>query len=90
MTEARLHHFLIVFDHEQRRPVGRIARFDDAVTASDAYAAAERQYADASHIEVVLLGSDSVATLRRTHPNYFPQEQTRFAGRLEKYLVAHS
>lgn len=90
MTEATLHHFLIVFDHDQRRTVRRIQRFDDAGTANDAYAAAEQQYADEPHIEVVLLGSDSVATLRRTHPNYFPQEQTRLAGRLEKYLVAHS
>ena len=43
----------------------------DPAEALSAYDAAERHFAEQAHIEVVLIGSDSLDTVRRTHANYF-------------------
>jgi hypothetical protein len=69
MTE--LSQFLIVFDHQQAAPHQDIAVFADAADALRAYDAAERHLAEQEPIEVVLIGSDSLDTVRRTHANYF-------------------
>lgn len=36
-----------------------------------AYAAAERDYDSDDRVEVVLIGSDSLDTVAKTHPNFF-------------------
>ena len=36
-----------------------------------AYAATEEEYRDRRAIEIVLIGSDSIETVRMTHANYF-------------------
>jgi hypothetical protein len=59
-----------------RRPVESALHQDvtvvvDPAEALHAYDAAERHFAVQEHIEVVLIGSDSLDTLRRTHANYF-------------------
>jgi predicted metal-dependent HD superfamily phosphohydrolase len=69
MTE--LSQFLIVFNHEQGALHQDITVFDDPAEALRAYDAAERHFAEQEHIEVVLIGSDSLDTVRRTHANYF-------------------
>ena len=63
-----------------RAPAGQheaAPRQDEAV---DAYGEREREFADWSHIEVVVLGADSEQAIRVTHPIYF---ETDFS--LEKY-----
>jgi hypothetical protein len=69
MTE--LSQFLIVFDHQQSALHQEVTVFADAADALRAYDAAERRFAKQEHIEVVLIGSDSLDTVRRTHANYF-------------------
>ena len=66
-----LSQFLIVFDHEQGALHQDIAVFADPADALHAYDAAERHFAKQAHIQVVLIGSDSLDTVRRTHANYF-------------------
>jgi hypothetical protein len=44
---------------------------DDADRAVAAYAEAEALYGDRKDVEVVLIGSDSFETVKRTHANYF-------------------
>lgn len=60
-------YFLIVFDGGliEARDVGT-----DAETAAIVYAEAERA-ACGSGVEIVLLGADSLDTLRVTHAHYF-------------------
>jgi hypothetical protein len=65
---AELSQLLIVFNHEQGALHQDVA---DAAEALRAYNAAERHFAEHEHIELVLIGSDSLDTVRRTHANYF-------------------
>lgn len=71
MTTPVLHHFLLVFDHETGRMVELVdfgTRGDEAV---DAYAKKEAEFRDRPSIDIVLVGSDSIETVRYTHANYF-------------------
>jgi predicted metal-dependent HD superfamily phosphohydrolase len=68
---AELSQFLIVFYHEQGALHQDVAVFADAAEALRAYDAAERHFTEHEHIELVLIGSDSLDTVRRTHANYF-------------------
>lgn len=67
----RIQHFLLVFDHR----VGTLVQTEeygiDADAALAAYAATEALYGERKDIEVVLIGSDSFETVKRTHANYF-------------------
>ena len=68
---SELSQFLIVFDHGRGALHQDVTVFADPAEALSAYDAAERQFAEQAHIEVVLIGSDSLDTVRRTHANYF-------------------
>ena len=39
----------------------------------EAYTAKERHFQGQRRIEIVLIGSDSIDTVKRTHANYFEQ-----------------
>lgn len=66
-----IQHFLLIFD----RAAGRLIRTEefgtDSERAVEAYGATEDQYVDRADIEVVLIGSDSLDTVKLTHANYF-------------------
>lgn len=70
MTEAPINHFLVVYDISHGlahvEPFGR--DYDAALTA---YANSEEENRRNENVEVVLLGSDSIETLERTHSSYF-------------------
>ncbi len=68
-------HYLVVFDGPGRRLL-RCERFEDEDAGLTAYAAAEEEYHGRAGIEVVLLGSDSLETIRRTHGQYFESADT--------------
>jgi hypothetical protein len=55
----------------RRRLAHDVAIFRDPAEALQAYRDKEQRFADDVHIEVVLIGSDSLDTARRTHANYF-------------------
>jgi hypothetical protein len=62
--------FLVIFD----RAAGESSVDDlgtDAAAAMEAYEASEHELAGRDGIEVALLGSSSLETLRRTHSSYF-------------------
>lgn len=65
-----LRHFLLVFDHVAGKLI-RQDEFEDAQEALAAYSAAERAHEGNGRLEIVLIGSDSIETVRRTHSNYF-------------------
>ena len=62
--------FLITYDHDARKQIG-LEEFRDTAQALKAYSEREDQYRDNPRIEVVLLGADSIETIKVTHSNYF-------------------
>ncbi len=63
-------HYLLVFDHKQGRLIHE-QRFDDPDAAVEAYGEMETKFGPSDRVEVVLIGSDSIETIKRTHANYF-------------------
>lgn len=68
---SSINHFLLVFDHEQGHLVSEQDFGSDAAAALQAYSDLERKHQDDRMIEIVLIGSDSIETVRLTHANYF-------------------
>ena len=72
-----LRHFLIVFDIEREELISG-KEYANADEATRAYAEAEQRH-DAEQrkhggewaLEIVLIGADSLETVRRSHSNYF-------------------
>jgi hypothetical protein len=70
MSPKDLKHFLVVFD--VRRAHAEVEEFDsDYDAAIQAYDERESQFRDHPDIEVVLLSSDSIESVYRTHGSYF-------------------
>ena len=78
---SKLVHFLLVFDHD-RGELLTTEEFHDGDEAIAAYAAMESVHKDHGRLEVVLIGSDSIETIRQTHANYFDGSVT-----VSKYLA---
>ncbi len=80
-----IHHFLLVYDHEKGRLIETREFGTDSKAAVAAYAAKERELENQRLIEIVLIGSDSIDTVKLTHANYFNGSVT-----LSKYLAGLS
>jgi hypothetical protein len=73
-----VHHFLMVYDHARGRLLSQES-FPDSATAVAAYAEAEKRYRKEGSIEIVLVGADSIDTIKQTHGHYFqPAETSRY------------
>jgi hypothetical protein len=71
MTKG-IQHFLIVFDHVIGRLLEPVTEFgEDGERAVAAYTAKEQELRDRRMVEIVLIGSDSLETVKLTHANYF-------------------
>jgi len=70
-----LQHFLLVYDLNQQRLLESDA-YDDADVAAAAYAKMEAKYRGREDLEVVLVGADSIDTIKQTHSHYFRQGRT--------------
>lgn len=66
-----IHQYLLVYDRELDRLVEQRDFIDDADSAVAEYRETERLYRDNPRMDVVLVGSDSIATVKRTHSTYF-------------------
>ena len=70
MSPSEVKHFLVVYEISAGK--GDVVPFErDYDAALAAYNEAEEKHRDDPDIEVVLLGSDSIETLKRTHSSYF-------------------
>jgi hypothetical protein len=70
MSPASVQHFLVVYDiHASHAEVESFGTDYEAALSS--YETTEAEYREDPNIEVVLLGSDSIGTLQRTHSSYF-------------------
>jgi type II secretory pathway predicted ATPase ExeA len=76
-----IRHFLVIFDSEHQR---LIAAHDVGVDRDEAmrrYEECEREYGlSRTRIQIVLIGADSLETVKRTHSQYFsPSAEDPFA-----------
>lgn len=78
----KIQHFLLVFDHAEGRLVEERHFQEDGAKALEAYSATERQHQGDRSVEIVLIGSDSIETVRLTHANYYEGSAT-----VSKYLA---
>jgi hypothetical protein len=70
MSPNSVLHFLVIYDI--RAAKAELVPFGtDYEAALDAYNRTEADHRDDPNTEVVLLGSDSVETIERTHSSYF-------------------
>jgi hypothetical protein len=74
-----VHNFLLIYDRVHR-VLDTVQEFDDREEAARAYVAAERAALGNACLEVVLLGADSLETIKQTHGQYFdaPAGRSRF------------
>jgi hypothetical protein len=63
-------HFLLVYDLRARRLID-VQEFTDPREATAAYGRAELEHLDDRDTEIVLIGSDSLDTVKQTHGHYF-------------------
>lgn len=66
-----IHQYLLVYDRERDRLVEQRDFTNDADSAVAQYRETERRYRDNPRMDVVLVGSDSITTVKRTHSTYF-------------------
>lgn len=63
-------HVLLVYSHEKNALVSQ-EQFRDARKATEAYEIAERDNRGNENYEIVLVASDSIETIMKTHGHYF-------------------
>ncbi|HZO79433.1 MAG TPA: hypothetical protein VFB39_15435 [Solirubrobacteraceae bacterium] len=66
-----IHHFLLIYSLVEHRLLDAKDLGQDTAAAIDAYAECEAQYRGQDGIEIVLIGADSLETIRQTHAHYF-------------------
>ena len=66
-------HYLLIYNIELGRLV-ETREFHDAGEAAATYAQLERRYAGQGNFEIVLVGADSIETIKRTHGQYFADD----------------
>ena len=64
-------HFLIVFDGATATMRQAVRVFSRPAAAVKAYAESERRYENEPQVQVVLIASDSLETVKATHPNFW-------------------
>lgn len=75
--DEQMHHFLLAFDHARNELVHQLDFGTDVDRATDAYIQLEREYQNNLSMDIVLVGSDSIETVKVTHSTYFPQRTQR-------------
>ncbi len=73
MTTKQLRHFLLIYDVEHRKLDVRDLG-EDAQTAAAEYSRVEEELEGPGKFEVVLIGADSLETIKTTHAHYFEGE----------------
>jgi len=76
-------HYLLVYDHKQEKLL-EAKEFTNAAEAAAAYAELEANHREDSNLEIVLVGADSLETIRLTHGNYFDGETPAALDRLAR------
>jgi hypothetical protein len=79
-----LRHFLLIYDVANRQLIEAKDLGSRGREAADTYSEYEQKYRERDGYEIVLIGADSLDTIRRTHAHYFGDaDDTFFADLLE-------
>lgn len=75
MTPGPTSYFLLIYHLDTREVL--VEEFGaDERAAADAYTAREHEHRDEPTVEVVMVGADSLDTVRKTHSHYFAASVT--------------
>lgn len=87
MTTGPTSYFLLIYRLDTRELLVEVFDADERA-AADAYTAREHEYRDEPTIEVVMVGADSLDTVRKTHSHYFATSATsELVADLERELT---
>lgn len=74
---AVLKNFILVYNHAKQE-LEKVLPFDeDIAAATRKYSELENTYRESALMDIVLVGSDSLETIKVTHANYFTGEAQR-------------
>ena len=82
----RIQHFLLIYDRHRDELMSHESFGADADAATTAYRAAEIEYHDRPEMDIVLVGSDSLETVKVTHSTYFSGAAARLLDSLQPLL----
>lgn len=71
MSSPKIQHFILVFDRHAGRLLNQLEFGTNASKALAAYENLEREHRENLSMDIVLVGSDSIDTVKVTHANYF-------------------
>ncbi|MGH2902266.1 MAG: hypothetical protein ACRDK7_01530 [Solirubrobacteraceae bacterium] len=80
MNVDDIHHFLVIYDVRARH--ASVEEFSDYDAALLAYENIEKEHLGRDDLDVVLLGADSLETIKKTHSSYFETTE----GGFEKFF----
>ena len=80
-------HFLLVFDHSNAKLICVREFGTDLAAAVRAYGEMEKEHRDNADIDILLVGSDSLETVKVTHANYFDGTAGLAKPTASKYLI---
>ena len=83
-----IQHFLLIYDRRKDQPMSHESFGEDADAAMTAYRAAEIEYRDRPEMDIVLIGSDSLETVKITHSTYFTGAAARVLQRVQELQPA--
>ncbi len=86
MSVDDIRHFLVVYDVKVGQ--AEVDEFDDYDVAVAAYEDLEARMRGRKDLDIVLLGADSLDTVKKTHSSYFDTTQHGFERFFEDALVA--
>lgn len=84
MIPSPVRNFLLIYDRERGELLSHDDYGTDMAAAVQAYQDAEHQHMGNRRIDIVLVGSDSIDSIKVTHANYF----SRGIGSLQDFLRA--
>ena len=82
-----IQHFLLIYDRRKDQLISHESFGEDADAAMTAYRAAEIEY-DRPEMDIVLIGSDSLETVKITHSTYFTGAAARVLQRVQELQPA--
>jgi hypothetical protein len=86
MNVDEIRHFLVIYDVSIGKATVR--EFEDYDAALDAYEKVESESLGRSDLDIVLLGADSLETIKKTHSSYFETSEDGFEQFFKDRLVA--
>jgi hypothetical protein len=86
MNAEDIRHFLVIYDIRTQR--ADVQEYEDYEHALAEYSRLERESFESDQYDIVLLGADSLETIKRTHSSYFDSAHPGFERFFKDALAA--